>query len=181
MVVLVSGYKRAGKDYVADLLKNNLLNSEVLSFAEPLKDIMSIAFNITTSELDELKNDYEPIVNDYVETNYREILQRFGTDAMKKHFGDDVWADLLITKIDHSRSHTIISDWRFRSEKEALLKAGYEVCTVRVLDTNIEPHDHISERDLDDVICDYIIDNTDKTPDIRFDVLEVAEQIVTNK
>lgn len=168
-VILIKGLKRSGKDTTADIMVNMLQDKHSvskLSFAEPMKEILADTFCISREFLERAKNipdEYQVELSDtiglYLETNFREILQRFGTEAMKKQFGDNVWVELAYNKI-HS-DITIISDWRFKNELEYLKSKGdVKVVTVQVIRAGQENTDtHISERDLDDVKCDFILEN----------------------
>lgn len=164
IIIMVSGFKRSGKDFISNYISKSFPVSKVFSFAEPLKDIVATTMNMGLNTLDEYKNNSESLFihrdDGYAEkiTDFRQILQRFGTEAMKKHFGDDVWVDLAIKKLEDIN---IISDWRFKTEYEAMRKVG-DVITIRVEDLNIKPDDHISEHDLDDFTFDFKIDNSAK-------------------
>lgn len=169
-VILIKGLKRSGKDTTADIMVRMLQGKHSvskLSFAEPMKEIIADTFEISLSELDALKNQQELMeygfkidrsIREHT-SNFRILLQRFGTEAMKKQFGDNVWVELAYNKI-HS-DITIISDWRFKNELEYLKSKGdVKVITVQVIRAGQENTDtHISERDLDDVKCDFILEN----------------------
>lgn len=173
-IILISGKKRAGKDTVAQMIVEQLQGDysvSRLSFAEPMKEILADTFDIQEEFLDLIKNDTKTYQIDVVNTSLdcdiyehttdmRQILQRFGTEAMKKQFGDDVWSELLYKKI-HS-DITVVSDWRFKSELEYLKKQkGVKLITVSVNRPELVHTDtHISEKDLDDVKCDYVLQNT---------------------
>ena len=172
IVILVGGKKRVGKDTVAKEIVKQLEGYSVnrLSFAEPMKEIIADTFNVSLVTIETIKN--EPsnfplqckqlnVEGNYnrINTDMRQVLQRFGTEAMKKQFGNDVWAELLYKKI-HS-DITVVSDWRFKSELEYLKKQkGVKVVTVYVNRLGLAHKDtHISEKDLDDVKCDYLLQN----------------------
>ena len=177
-LIMVSGYKRSGKDYVSEVMLQLTEESQVLSFAEPLKDIMAITLGVSKDTLENLKNvgvavgthdNYGHV--DEIATNARAILQRFGTEAMKKHFGDSVWSDLLVSKMPEYGT-VIISDWRFKVEVDTLRRYG-KVHTVRVHDHTLVAGDHASEHELDDYDFEYHIDNTAKDAS----VLEAIEYV----
>lgn len=189
-IILVSGKKRAGKDTVAQMIVEQLQGAysiSRLSFAEPMKEILADTFDVELEDLEDFKNKPKeyPIVIMHPElvesfelsTDFRKLLQRFGTEAMKKQFGDDVWSELLYKKI-HS-DITVVSDWRFKSELEFLKKQpDVKVFTVRVNRVGQVVHDeHISEKDLDDVIVDYALFNTLED----FDSLEKQVSSLTDK
>jgi len=113
-VILVAGRKRSGKDAFAKILQDEATlqgkTSEVMSFADPMKDIMRITLGITAEELDALKNN--------TDRPHRGYLQRFGNDAMKPYFGDKVWFNMLCKKIDNSTADiVIVPDFRFAEER----------------------------------------------------------------
>jgi hypothetical protein len=160
--ILINGKKRAGKDFFASLLKVELesagYTAEVLSFAGPIKDIMSIALNITHDELDEFKNNKASICiqNKHV-SDARQVLQNFGTEAMKKYFGEDVWVNLLCAQAEKTNADFIIvPDFRFFSEH---LPGSV---TVRIInsDTYSTLDLHRSENELNEFVFDYELDNT---------------------
>ena len=169
-VILIKGLKRSGKDTVANNIIEQMKGKKdvsKLSFAEPMKEILADTFDIHKDEVELLKNNltriwyrsYEDSISHNSNTNMRTILQRFGTEAMKKQFGNDVWSELAYKKINSDI--TVISDWRFKSELEYLKKQGdLKVITIQVIRQGQENTDtHISERDLDDVKCDFVLEN----------------------
>lgn len=190
-IILVSGKKRAGKDTVAQMIVEQLDDSysiSRLSFAEPMKYIIASTFDVALEDLEDYKNFpklypvmvmHSELVKPFeLSTDMRKILQRFGTEAMKKQFGDDVWSELLYKKI-HS-DITVVSDWRFKSELEFLKKQkGVKVITVRVNRVGQVVHDeHISEKDLEDVETDFTLNNEDDNLDwLEEQVYELCREI----
>ena len=76
-VTMVSGYKRAGKDYVSDLLVTKLANARKISFAEPLKRVIATLFGINVETLEIFKNNKEVIsFLGQKQTDFRQLLQR---------------------------------------------------------------------------------------------------------
>ena len=160
--ILINGKKRAGKDFFASLLYAELVrtgaSAAVLSFADPIKDIMSVTLNIARDELDEFKNSTAPV---YIQNKHvsdaRQILQNFGTEAMKKYFGEDVWVNLLHASAEKTKAEFIIvPDFRFFSEH---LPGSV---TVRILNHDIYSASdlHRSENELNEFNFDYELDNT---------------------
>ena len=168
LIIQISGKKRAGKDTLAQFLRNAYQDQgksvELMSFAEPLKDIAATILDVTPDQLDTFKNEPElyklTTVNQnnlVTVTNYRSVLQLLGSEAMKKWFGPNVWVELLKHRINQSQADVIIiPDWRFKSET---LRSSIKL---RVL-THIKSTDtHISEIDLDNYSdFNYYIDNID--------------------
>ena len=181
-VILISGPKRGGKDYTASMLEEKLKEHETiqnLSFAYPIKKIMASTFDISLEELDTLKNDKEPLYTevpkldgyDYKEvSDFRLILQRFGTEAMKPLFGEAVWANLLLSRIldDTKPGIVLVPDFRFNIESEIIKSSNYRVITLYVRNDGIDSSDsHASERELDEYVFDYEINNTGYTDNLE--------------
>jgi hypothetical protein len=190
-LILINGLKRSGKDYSAELLREILGDIGVVSFAAPMKEIIADTFDISLEALDDFKNNdtelflskaeldgysYNPLIN------FRVILQRFGTEAMKKQFGNDIWAVTGIkTAMEKENNWVIIPDFRFISEYEEAFKQSkdnnFKLNTIHIFNNDLPPADlHASERDLSDnnFIFDYEIDNTGKPDNIK----EVLSNII---
>lgn len=166
-IIQLSGRKRSGKDWTATAIKQQLeshgYSVEVMSFAEPLKDIASIILDMPLFDLELAKNNNDAIYqtgsyyNEYL-TTFRSLLQRLGTEAMKKHFGESVWYDLLIKRIEQSSAdYILVPDYRFPEETIP------GALTVRIYSTSVDLTDnHISETALDDFVFDHVLDNSNK-------------------
>lgn len=182
-VVLINGKKRSGKDWTADKIKDELnergYSVKVMSFAQPMKTIVSKTFGISEDQLDEYKNDTELFgieIKVYPNNQpqgtlhyvtFREILQWFGTEAMKPIFGDDVWASLLFKQAKESDvDFVLVPDFRF------LIEYDESALTLKIRNDEIEAQctdRHASETELDNFVFDYEIDNTgyrDTTDDV---------------
>lgn len=177
IIIQVLGQARSGKDWTSyklqEAFKARGVSAEVMSYAAPMKRIAAKLFGISLDTLDDFKNRSDnvsiEVYDDMVKTdttstcfqfntNFREILQRLGNDAIKPEFGDDVWAQLALKNINASTSDVIImSDCRFNVELEAV--GGV---TIRVLNQSLpEPMNHPSELELRAYETDYVINNTD--------------------
>lgn len=164
-IILISGKKRSGKDFFANLLKEKLnqhgKTCDIFHFADGIKDILSVTFNITNQELNHYK-DLESEI--YVNTengqksilNFRKLLQRFGTEAMQTFFGKDVWKNQVLKKIENSKcDYVLIPDFRFLHENIT------NATTILILGGKTVDN-HISENQLQNFKFDYIINNKDQ-------------------
>lgn len=187
-IILINGKKRSGKDYFANLVQEELdiqgYSSEIMSFADPLKQIVADTFDITMDQLDFFKNEATPIGIQEAKydgyechklTDFRLVLQRFGTEAMKVWFGDDVWVNLLLERArDLDVDFVLVPDFRFNIE------AIDGSTTVKICNDDVEKNStdqHISENELNDFTFDYLIDNTGYK-DITNVVQEFVNQLV---
>lgn len=185
-LILINGKARAGKDYFARLLKEGLefegQKVQIMSFAEPIKDIIATTFSTTVENIDLYKNnkeDYSVQVEHHEsemlleETNMRKILQQFGTNAMKKWFGDDVWSSLLNIKaydaFENGIDFIIVPDFRF------LVESNDSALQINIFNKDQKNTDkHKSENELDEHIFDVYVDNTGHK-DLSGDVFKVLD------
>ena len=177
-VILISGYKRSGKDFVAKLLAEKLhaqgFTVDIQSFATPLKQVVASTFDITLDQLDDYKNaeddvlchiDNAKIHHNLHTISIRKILQRFGTEAMKPVFGANVWSTHMKDRIEQSTAnYIIIPDYRFDEEYNYLSKFNFEYPvmfqTLQIVNNNVVPKDIHSSESLPTRPSDYLIDNT---------------------
>lgn len=155
-IILINGKKRAGKDYIANILKEKLGNCEIMHYADALKQIISETFEISLEELENFKNENVEIIFNNRKTTFRRILQCFATEAIKPVFGNNIWKRIVLEKIKETNAeYIIIPDFRFPEEyiEDSL--------TVKVLGGE-QLDSHISEHALNNFKFDYIIDNTKK-------------------
>jgi len=177
-IYLINGLKRSGKDTFGKLLKEEFIKTgktvKLLSFAAPMKEILSKVFEISIEELEEFKNENVEIYRQHPEdtksyqiTNFRKVLQNFGSEAMKPIFGDNVWVELLNKKVKTSEEDVIIiTDFRFPSEYDQLDVKPYTIKIVRKsIGRSADPH--ISEKALDNFNFNEIIYNDKTIEDMR--------------
>ena len=202
-LILINGLKRSGKDYSTILLQEESqkkkISSDTVSFADPIKQIIADTFNISLEDLETYKNEsseygleikaypnnQNPLTIKYI--GFREILQRFGTEAMKKQYGSKIWAKTGIKsalKKLKKKDIVIIPDFRFISEyKEAIKrvkKKNIQVYTINILNKDLPEADlHASERDLSDnnFVFDFYIDNTGQPKNIRKKVRAILDSL----
>jgi len=164
-IILINGKKRSGKDYFAKLLQDELYKNKktscIMGFADPIKEIISKTLNISLSDLDTFKNTKEKIIvqkNGFQEiTDFRQVLQTFGTEAMKPIFGEGVWVKLFLSRAHSSHvDFVIVPDFRFISEEISEI-------TVKIRNDEIDyacEDSHTSENELNDFKFKYTIDNS---------------------
>ena len=185
LIIQLLGQARSGKDWTASQLKAYFESQgksvEIMSYAAPMKRIAATLFGISLEQLDVAKNNPAtyPIYcgeygRDYLETDFRQFLQRLGNDAIKPEFGDDVWAKLAKANIDKSTEDIIIiPDCRFTVE---LNEVGG--ITVRIVNNSLPPPmKHPSELELLNYVTHYSLDNTDHSLTSE-DIETIAQRIL---
>jgi hypothetical protein len=139
---------RVGKDTSALYLSRHLKDVKIVSFAQPLYEIMTYAQK--TCGFDLAKD--------------RKFLQWIGTEWARS-IDPDIWVKLLISKIKQldNTSSIIVTDVRFVNEFEALKKEGFtmvrlirDLCTT---DSTIITHASETSATYADLPWDYIINN----------------------
>ena len=180
-IYLFTGKAQSGKNYIAREL-NKALTSEhktvlELSFAYKLKSFISTLFDMPIEEVDKWKLNEQPFTANG--TTMREILQRFGTDIMRKHVDKDYWIKFVATRIVNTDyNYYLITDYRFPNELDVIdyIKlydlynlTDYNVKVVKVINNStIKSSKHESELLTDVIDADIIIDNTDHK--YKFDI-----------
>lgn len=160
-IICISGKAQHGKDTAASYLKQFLeLDGKrvlVTHYADLLKYICKTFFG-WNGEKDE---------------EGRALLQRVGTDVVRA-MDMDFWTNFLLdilTFFPDEWDYVIVADCRFFNELHFFEQYGYDVTHVRVVrenyDSNLteEQQNHESETALDDVVPDWIIDNSGSLSD----------------
>jgi hypothetical protein len=189
-IIMLAGMARSGKDSLGKFLKQIDPTIKLVSFAGPMKQIISDTMKIDLNDLEDWKNDGYALMHgippadqedeSFELQTYREILQRFGTEAMKPIFGDDVWASVATKYIDNMFNFSdtvVITDFRFQAEHEYLYEyyvnngvmdaEEVTITTVKVDREMPKGDTHISERDLDEWPFDYQIINDGSLEDLK--------------
>ena len=197
-LLLINGLKRSGKDHSTNKIISYVgeENSKRISFASPIKQIIAETFNIKLNDLEDYKNNIDSFgieIKEYQDNqadsiikyiDFRTILQRFGTEAMKPIFGNNVWAKKAIDMvIDNKKEWNIITDFRFLSEyeesKKASKKYNFELITINIINEDLPFSDtHASEMELKDnnFEFDFVINNTGQ-PNIDNQIKNIIENL----
>jgi len=174
-IILIGHKKRQGKDTFAQLLIEELafrgVKTRKFAFADAMKDIVADMFDIDRNTLDYYKNKPERVVFDSQITDFRKLLQKFGSGKMKDIFGKSIWRDIVIKQFDKD-SVNIVTDFRFPEE---YIKGAFTIKVDRGVENNDE---HISEKALDNFKFDYIVDNSGSLEDLNKEVKKVANLII---
>jgi len=149
-VIIGLGYKaRCGKDTVAAWLVENHGFSR-LAFADSLKGACRAIFHLDDRHL---YGDLKEQVHEFWGTTPRDILQRVGTEAMRRGFDPDIWIKSVEWKImaPGSPDLWVIPDVRFPNEAEAIKRWGGEVWRIDRpgIENAIATASHTSETSMD--------------------------------
>lgn len=170
-VVVISGAAGAGKDTLANIMKEQLegqgCNVLITHYADLLKHICTSFFG-WNGEKDEVG---------------RSLLQYVGTDLIRKK-NPDYWVNFICDMLDLFDGEwdvAIIPDCRFPNELDRLKEAGHQVTHIQVerqgyvSRLNGAQKAHASETSMDGVIPDYVIHNDGNLEELKASI-EVSIQ-----
>lgn len=125
MLIGICGNKQSGKDTLANILKDKLINKgktvKVYHFADPLKDILCKTFKMSLKELEYYKLSGGYFFMGASCLTMREMLQNFGTEAMQS-YNKMFWVETIMKQIYKDKKEiAIIADVRFEHELMYLL------------------------------------------------------------
>lgn len=166
MIIGIAGYKGSGKDTAGSVLIQNY-GFQRISFAKPIKDLVSDMFNIDRYEIEgsceltrELRED--PSRGAYG-MSQRKLLQDIGT-GLRHIVHKDIWVDMTIKQCMADENY-VITDVRFPNEVEAIHKDGGFVIGVKR--PGFRGDGHESEHALDNTALPYIVNNDGTMEDLK--------------
>jgi hypothetical protein len=141
MIIGICGLQSSGKDSIGDYLINNY-NFKKFSFAEALKDIISILFGWDRKKIEGITPEdrlwrEQPDIwwSTELKIPYfspRYAMQFIGTDLFRKYFNNDIWVIILKKRILESSQSTniVITDCRFSNEINTIRDCGGQIIHV---------------------------------------------------
>lgn len=172
MIIALTGYKKTGKDTIADYLveKYGFIK---LSFAENLKNILKTMFNWTDEHFSQkLKEINDPIWN----VSPREMMQFFGTNVIRNQLKintniNDKQYNYHIKKLYLDNIHNfknkniVISDLRFHNEQEFIHSLNGKIFRIdrKIIKNSFSLHE--SESYIKDIKYDLLINNNNSLLD----------------
>jgi GTPase SAR1 family protein len=135
MLIALLGVRGSGKSTIANYLVDNYKFTS-LSFAEKLKQVVSIAFDINLELLEGNSSEsrvYRETQNEFWGMTPRQMLETVGTKLFRKGISEDFWVKIVEKRIIHLLSageNVVISDLRFVNEWEMLKKYNVKVVFV---------------------------------------------------
>jgi len=190
LILAFIGRRGSGKDTAADEAAKQLFERRAVSsiqriaFAEAIKEITHGTLGITTTHSEFLKRNPDiKLVNGL---SLRETYNVLG-DQLKSKFGRDIFTQDTISRIDPLADLTLVTDVRYPSEKEALLKYSTEnntrILFIKMINRNLfgvtaEPGEHESESLSDDIFGDVIIEAS-SVQEIHIKIKGVIDELST--
>lgn len=180
MILAISGKKYSGKSTVAEMLHEEL-NWEVTSFAKKLKEVTCALSGCTMEQLEDYDFKEKVLVPTYLwafcdgekKPTYRNFLQYFGTNVMRKYY-DNLWIDATL---QNAPDDVIISDCRFVNEANFVTSLNGVIIRVVRGDTSSKDS-HSSEVEMDKIVPDVTIYNYGDIETLRDKVKSLAQDII---
>lgn len=139
MILLLNGLSRCGKDTVANYLQNTY-HYEHIKISKKLKQIVSVMFDVSLSELEDHRKDKK---NHTYGITPREMMKFMGTHVgqyelqkLLPNIKRSFWIDSIMKSISPHKK-IVISDYRFLHEYTSL-KTTFPSTNIVVI--KIEPH-----------------------------------------
>lgn len=114
----------------------------------------------------ELKRDNLDIATKYT-LSIRQILQFFGTDIMRRFFGDELW---IHTTLNLKYNNLIIADQRFAIENKIVSESKHNTLIIHVIRNGYSAGLHASERELEELFnnkkYDVLLENNGTLKDL---------------
>jgi hypothetical protein len=143
------GYKGAGKNLAAELIRKELPSYHVAAFADPLREVCQCIFGLSEAELHdrELK---EEKLDRYPFQSPREIMQRLGTESIRTYW-PEAWIEAWKRRTEGC-PNTITTDVRFNNEADAIRARGGFL--IRIVREGCHGDLHPSEALMSSINCD---------------------------
>jgi len=175
MLIGITGYKRNGKDSLADRICESYGYTKY-SFAGKMKECLEVIFGWTPEYIEAHK---EEVAEEYG-ISPRQFLQVIGTEfaqymlcekypEFKIKTGRKLWAKGLLNNLsDVQREHAVISDMRFPHEAEEVRRYGGKIIRVNgnYLGCPFPELWHESESSVDKIVPDLIVENDGTLEDL---------------
>ena len=131
-IISISGFKGHGKDTVGNMLAAHA-GYTCVSFAAPLKQILSIQFGWPLDQLEGITPESRAW-REQPDTYWSEKLGRpftprqamteIGTDLIRRKFLDSQWCDLMQKQLQEIQTPVVITDARFPNELDLIKRMG---------------------------------------------------------
>ena len=187
VIVMLSGYARAGKSTVARMLHEQydfvwMETSDVLKrqlwMLNPLVEDTwrSVRVRSLVPDMDSRKQ-WEDAKSGRCGNDIRRLLQRLGDEAGPQIFGETFLADFMAKRALESAeagNDVVLGSTRFPVEPQSI----HGAVVVRINRPGVGPaNDHPGETAMDDYLFDYIIENDGDLNDLKIKVKMVVEDI----
>lgn len=183
MIIGFAGPKRSGKDYAYNIIKNYFTNEndsviERVAFADPIKQKICEIFNLSLSDLEELKTKSQLQIlcekcSEYGNFTGRDLITGIGM-LMRSY--DEHQFERYVEDIVKSNPNKIYicTDVRFQSEVELIHSLGGFVVQIY---RDVAYEGTVTERGISDY--DYVLNNNNEF--FKDNIIELVEHILSSE
>lgn len=181
MILGISGYARAGKNTIADIL-TDLYGFSQLSFAGPLKEAV-YRLNPLVQGNQRVQDIIDQFGWDQAKDSFpevRKLLQRMGTEVGRDLFSDSFWIDMADKAVQNTVGSIVFTDVRYENEALFITENNWdgEGYIIRVTRPGIGPvNAHASDTGIRDDLVDFTINNNGSLEDLKNKVKELFTEL----
>jgi len=167
MKIILSGSKGAGKDTFADILVKDY-NFIKCAFADKIREQIKFLLQLKNdNEYDIVKRSKLLMLNHPGREHLidgRHLVREIG--MLMLSYDQQQFTKYVLDIFDHNED-VVVTDMRFDHELAAMQSVRMlpHIKFIKLIDSNIEGDDHITEKGFSDKIFDHIIDNSEKNLD----------------
>lgn len=181
MIVGITGRAGAGKSTLAQEIQKPKMFTphtkgiRIKGFSVALKKSVAAMFGINWELLEDqsFKASSSPLG-----ITWRELLQKFGTEAVRNGMGENFWIDVLMSEYIPNTSKWIIQDVRFDNEAQAIRDRGGIIIRIE-RDNLIDVGTHASEAGVSEHLVDETWVNNRGIEEIKMEAARLAEYFKT--
>lgn len=174
-IIAITGKRGAGKDSAAQGLYG--LDYVHMSFADPLREIVQIAYGITLEEMLDPVLKEQPVPY-YPYLSPRDILTKIGTQGFRDLIDDQTWVQCFLRRAS-KLERVVVSDLRFLNEERILRTVDATI--IRVVNPNRvdtdEVSQHRSETEMDQIVPHFTLINDGTIQDLQRKIKHIVVDI----
>ena len=164
-IVAFTGKRGSGKDTAAKALVAE--GYTLMSFADPLREILMIVYGLTMEELTDPVIKEQPL-NRFPWKSPRELMTTIGTQGFRDLIHQETWVKALERRaLQHDK--VVVADLRFLTEEAMLKEHGATI--IRVVSPEREKNDahaqHRSETEMDQIVPTHTVINNGTIEDLH--------------
>ena len=183
VIIGINGKKGAGKSTIAKFIEDTY-DYEEFAFANTLKGACMLIFNLSTPQLYGSQAEKEEI-DDYWGVSPRTIMQELGTAIQNIEAAhptlNKVWIRSLHRNIEAMKSKkVVVSDVRYQDEADSIKEyeaKGWTAIIIKVVRPTTDSHGDTHESEVQEVKCDYTIENNGTRLDLFNDVKHIMRKV----
>lgn len=181
-LIAFTGQAKAGKTTAATIL-SHYYGHRIMRFADPLKEVTKIVFDLTEEQVNGEEKD---IVDDVLGVTPRTILQKLGTELFQYKLHEvlpdlkikrrEVWCYSFEKRYEKNKMPVVIDDLRFLHEAKLIRELGGVI--IKVIRPELHSYPslteiHKSEAESELIEADYTVYNDGSLTEFKEDIIKL--------